>query len=415
MLIDRDRLWTSLMRLAEVGAYHDENAGLTGVNRLALTDADAEGRRLVKTWFEEAGLEVRVDRIGNVIARRRGLDDTLAPVMSGSHIDSVPTGGAFDGALGVLGALEVVRTLNDAKKTTRRPIEIGFFTDEEGCRFGTDMLGSAVACGRLTLEEAYDLKDRTGATVKSELERIGFLGTAEARVKPPHAYVEVHIEQGPILAAHDQELGVVIGVQGITWWEATIVGKSAHAGTTPMELRKDPGLAASKLNVLLHEMVCSGRFGKNARATMGRIDPVPNRINIVPSRVVCTLDLRNPDDQAMTALETELTAKIRELERELGVTITTRQTAKTPRIPFSPDVQALIARKMDAAKKTHEPILSGAGHDAQEFAAICPTGMIFIRGEYDGISHNPREYSTPDACASGVGILFETILELADS
>src|SRR5262245_5954853 len=300
MRIDRDRLWTSLMRLAEVGAYQDEAANLTGVNRLALTDSDAEGRRLVKKWFEEAGLEVRVDRIGNVIGRRRGREDQLAPVMSGSHIDSVPTGGAFDGALGVLGALEVVRTLNDAKKTTKRPIEIGFFTDEEGCRFGTDMLGSAVACGRLELEHAYGLKDRTGATVKDELSRIGFLGTQPARIAPPHAYVEVHIEQGPILAAHNQELGVVIGVQGISWWEATITGKSAHAGTTPMELRKDPGLAAAKLNVALNDLVRSGRFGKDARATMGRVDPVPNRINIVPSRVVCTIDLRNPDDDKMT-------------------------------------------------------------------------------------------------------------------
>lgn len=415
MRIDRDRLWTSLMRLAEVGAYQDEAANLTGVNRLALTDADAEGRRLVKTWFEEAGLEVRIDRIGNVLGRRRGREDQLAPVMSGSHIDSVPTGGGFDGALGVLGALEVVRTLNDAKKTTKRPIEIGFFTDEEGCRFGTDMLGSAVACGRLHLEDAYGLKDRSGATVKDELARIGFLGVHPERIAAPHAYVEVHIEQGPILAAHNQELGVVIGVQGISWWEATITGKSAHAGTTPMELRKDPGLAAAKLNVALNDLVRSGRFGKDARATMGRVDPVPNRINIVPSRVVCTIDLRNPDDHQMAALEREVMAQIEKIQRELGVTIALKQTAKTPRIPFSPDVQALIAKNMDAAKKTHEAILSGAGHDAQEFAAVCPTGMIFIRGEYDGISHNPREYSTPEACASGVGILFDTILELADS
>lgn len=415
MRIDGDRLWTSINQLAELGAYHDDTAGLTGVNRLALTDADAAGRRRVMKWFEEAGLEVRIDRIGNVIGRRRGRENTLAPVMSGSHIDSVPTGGAFDGALGVLGALETVRALNDAKHVTRRPIEIAFFTDEEGCRFGTDMLGSAVACGRLNLEEAYGLKDRTGVTVKEELARIGFLGTANERITPPHAYVECHIEQGPILAAHEQELGVVIGVQAITWWEATIIGKSAHAGTTPMELRHDPGLAASKLNVMLHEMVTSGRFGKNARATMGRIEPVPNRINIVPSRVICTFDLRNPDDQQMAALEGELNLRLRQIETELGVSISTKQTAKTPRIPFSPDIQALIAKKMDAAEKTHEPILSGAGHDAQELAAICPTGMIFVRGEYDGISHNPREYSTPQACASGVQILFETLVDLADS
>lgn len=415
MKINGDRLWTSLMRLAEVGAYFDDSVQLTGVNRLALTDADAAGRRLVKSWFEDAGLTVRVDRIGNVIARREGSQPTLAPVMSGSHIDSVPTGGAFDGALGVLGALEVVRSLNDRKISTKRPIEIAFFTDEEGARFGTDMLGSAVACGRLNLEDAYALTDKNGATVRGELERIGFLGTHPERIVAPHAYVEAHVEQGPILAAHERELGVVTGVQGISWYEVTITGKSAHAGTTPMDLRRDPGLAASMLNVKLHELVTSHRFGKDARATMGRIDPVPNRVNIVPSRVVCTVDLRNPDDAQMDALERELHILVADLERTFGVNIVMRQTAKTPRIPFADRVQSLIASKMDDAKKTYEPILSGAGHDAQEFAAICPTAMIFVRGEYDGISHNPREYSTPEACASGVSILYETMVELASS
>lgn len=413
--INAQRLWGSLMRLAEVGAYKDEAAGLTGVNRLALTDADAVGRRLVKRLFEEAGLDVRIDRIGNTYGRRKGGDPNATAVMSGSHIDSVPTGGAFDGALGVIGALEVVRTLNDSGITTKRPIEIGFFTDEEGCRFATDMLGSAVACGRISLDQAHALTDRDGTSVKGELERIGFLGAAEHRILPPFAYVETHIEQGPILAAHGMDLGVVTGVQAISWQELTITGKSAHAGTTPMELRRDPGLAASKINVHLHEMVRSGRYGRDMRVTMGRIDPVPNRINIVPSRVVATVDLRNPDDSAMAAAERDLAEYLRALEKELQVKIQTRQTAKTPRISFAAEIQSVIAKKMTAAGHTFEPILSGAGHDAQEFAAICPTAMIFVRGEYDGISHNPREYSTPEACAKGVGILLDTILELAES
>jgi N-carbamoyl-L-amino-acid hydrolase len=415
LAIKKDRLFTSLKELAKVGAYNDPVSGLVGVNRLALTDADAEGRRLVKRWFEEAGLAVRVDRIGNTLGRRAGREANEKPVMSGSHIDSVPTGGAFDGALGVLGALEVVRTLNDAHVSTRRPIEIAFFTDEEGARFGTDMLGSAVGCGRLALEQAYLLKDRDGATVGAELERIGFLGTADERISPPFAYVEAHIEQGPILKTRGMDLGVVTGVQGISWQEVTVIGKSAHAGTTPMELRKDAGLAAAKLDVHIHEMVQSGRYGADMRATMGRVDPVPNRVNIVPGRVVCTIDLRNPDDAMMALAERDLTEYMRALAKELGVEIQSRQTAKTPRIPFAPPIQEIIARHMESAGHKYMPILSGAGHDAQELAAICPTAMIFVVGEYDGISHNPREYSTPEACENGINILLDTILELADA
>jgi beta-ureidopropionase / N-carbamoyl-L-amino-acid hydrolase len=412
--IHADRLWGTLMELATIGSYEDERTGLVGVNRLALTDADAAGRRAVKRWMEEAGLEVRVDAIGNCIGRRAGKDRAAEPVMSGSHIDSVPTGGAFDGALGVIGALEVVRTLNDAGVTTRRPIEIGFFTDEEGARFGTDMLGSATACGRLPLESAYALADRDGKTVKGELERIGFLGTAPARVEPPRAYVELHIEQGPVLAHAGMEAGVVTGVQAISWLELTIVGKSCHAGTTPMKMRRDPGLAAARINVKLHDMVRSGRFGESFRVTMGRIEPVPNRVNVVPERVLCTVDLRNPDDELMKKAEHELEQFLQEIERELEVAIGARQTARTASVAFSSDVQAIIEKQMKRAGLRHQHIVSGAGHDAQEFAAVCPSGMIFIPGEYDGISHNPREYSSKEACARGAEILFQTLVELAE-
>lgn len=412
LAIDADRLWKSLMELAEIGAYTDDRTGLRGVNRLALTDADARGRRQVVKWFEEAGLDVRVDRIGNVYGRRRGARDD-APVVAGSHIDSVPTGGAFDGALGVLGALEVVRTLNQARWTTARPIEIAFFTDEEGCRFGTDMLGSAVAVGRLGLEQAYAIKDKNGVAVKSELERIGFLGTHEERIAPPHAYVECHIEQGPILRAANLDLGVVTGVQAISWQELTILGKSAHAGTTPMSLRRDAGLAAARINVKMHEMATSGRYGAESRATMGAIDPVPGLVNIVPGRARVTVDLRNPDDAAMARMEQDLAAFLRQLEQEMQLKIESRQTARTSRVTFHEEVLSVISAKMDAKGYTHRRIISGAGHDAQEMASLCPTGMIFTPGEYDGISHNPREYSTPKQCSDGVGILLDAILDLA--
>jgi N-carbamoyl-L-amino-acid hydrolase len=410
--IDGQRLYASLMELARIGAYTDERTGLQGVNRLALTAADGEGRRQVKKWFEQAGLEVRVDRIGNVYGRRKGARD-LEPVLSGSHIDSVPTGGAFDGALGVLGMLEVLRTLDDHRITTTRPLEVGFFTDEEGCRFGTDMLGSAVAVGRIPLEQAYALRDKNGLAVRDELEKIGFLGTAPERIAPPHAYVECHIEQGPILRAANVDLGVVTGVQAISWQEVTITGKSAHAGTTPMSLRKDAGVAAARLCLEMHQMATSGRYGAEARATMGGFDPHPGLVNIVPGRVRCTVDLRNPDDAQMARAEKDLAAFMKKLEAEMGVSVQARQTARTSRVHFSKDVQAVIAAKMQAAGHTFQHIISGAGHDAQEMASLCPTAMIFVPGEYDGISHNPREYSTPEQCARGVGILLDTILELA--
>ena len=409
--INSDRLWSSLSRLAEVGAYKDERTGLSGVNRLALTTADGEGRRLVRQWFEEAGLTVRVDRIGNCYGRRKGKRDD-APVMMGSHIDSVPTAGRFDGCLGVLGALEVIRTLNEKAVQTGRPLEVAFFTDEEGCRFGTDMLGSAVAVGRLALDFALGLADRHGLTVGAELAQIGFAGAADVKLPAPHAYLECHIEQGPILRAAGQELGVVTGVQAISWQEVTLIGKSAHAGTTPMNLRRDAGLAASRLNLRIHEMAVGGQYGE-MRATMGRIDPAPGMVNIVPGKITCTVDLRNPDDAAMARSEGDLASFLRALEAETSVQAQARQTAKTSRVHFSKEVQAVISQKMDEARLSHQAIISGAGHDAQELASLCPTAMIFVPGEYDGISHNPREYSTPEQCQRGIDVLLQTALELA--
>jgi N-carbamoyl-L-amino-acid hydrolase len=415
--INSERLYASLDALGAIGAYTDERTGLIGVNRLALTDADAAGRRQVVAWMKELGLEVTIDQIGNVLGRRAGTDNSLAPVMSGSHIDSVPTAGRFDGCLGVLGALEVVRTLNEHRIETRRPIVVGFFTDEEGCRFGTDMLGSAVLSGRLDLEFAYDLRDKDGLRLKDELERIGFLGTRPARLSGaeiPHAYVECHIEQGPILRAKNLDIGVVTGVQAISWQELTITGKSAHAGTTPMELRADAGVAASRINVKLRDMILSGEYGPGMRATMGRLSPHPGLVNIVPSRVVATVDLRNPDDTLMQKSERDIVGYYKILEQEEKVQIEWRQTARTAYVGFDDSVQQKIAAAADAAGLSHERIISGAGHDAQEMASLCKTAMVFVPGEYDGISHNPREFSTPQQCANGVNVMCEVILALAN-
>ncbi|MGP8304413.1 Zn-dependent hydrolase [Streptomyces inhibens] len=412
--VDGDRLWQSLKDLAGIGAYEDERTGLRGVNRLALTDADAAGRRLVISWMEQAGLSVRIDRMGNIYGRREGTDPAARPVLTGSHIDSVATAGAFDGCLGVLGAIEVVRTLNERGITTRRPLEVAVFTEEEGVRFGTDMLGSAVAAGRLSAAYAHALTDRDGATLGDELARTGFAGPVDERLDAPHAYVECHIEQGPVLARAGVEVGVVTGVQGISWQEITFHGRAAHAGTTPTELRADAGLAAAQLIVRLRAMVDSGSYGE-LRATVGHLIVHPDLTNIVPARAELTVDLRNPDDAAMARAEEDLAAFLRTLESgRPGLTIATRRMARTAHVPFDEGVQKVIARAADDHGLAHLSLLSGAGHDAQEIAALCPTAMIFVRGEYDGISHNPREYSTPEACAHGVDVLATALLRLAE-
>lgn len=414
--IDADRLYHSLHTLGRIGSYVDETTGLNGVNRLALTAADGEGRRQVVSWMRELGLAVSVDQIGNVFARREGRENALPPVVIGSHIDSVPTAGIFDGCLGVLGGLEIVRALDECGVRTRRPLVIAFFTDEEGSRFGTDMLGSAVATGRIPLEQAHALRDRQGLAVRNELERIGFLGSVPAdrlRTTPLHAYLECHIEQGPILRAHDRDIGVVTGVQAISWQELTIIGKSAHAGTTPMSLRADAGVAAAKINLRLRALIASGGYGE-LRATMGAIVPHPGMVNIVPGRVIATVDLRNPSEEALRRAEGELVAYYAEVEREEHVRIERRQTARTEPVAFDPKIQDRIAEAAEVLGLDHERIVSGAGHDAQELARVCPTAMVFVPGEYDGISHNPREYSTVEQCARGVTVLLHVVLDLAE-
>jgi N-carbamoyl-L-amino-acid hydrolase len=412
--INGERLWASLEALGRIGAYEDEASGLTGVRRLALTAEDGEGRRHVVAQMKAAGLTVTVDRIGNVYGRRAGREDGLAPVMAGSHIDSVATAGRFDGCLGVLGALEVVKTLNDEGYVTRRPLVVAFFTEEEGARFGTDMLGSAVATGRVPLQAAYGLTDRNGKTVKDELEAIGFLGEAPELLAAPHAYVECHIEQGPLLRAAGMDIGVVTGVQAISWMELTLQGRSAHAGTTPMELRADPGVVAARIQLHLREMVRSGRYGHDLRATMGVTRFEPGLVNVVPNRVLATVDVRHPSDAVLVRAEAELHRFFESAAAEEKVKLTWRQTARTPDVAFSPRVQEAVAVAAQARGLKHQRIVSGAGHDCQELARLCPAGMVFIPGEYDGISHNPREYSTPKQCEDGVNVLCDVLVALAD-
>ncbi len=410
--VNRDRLWRNLMQLKEIGGYDDAATGLRGVRRLALTDEDAEARRLVVSWMTEAGLTVRVDRIGNVYGERPGEDPTLACVLMGSHIDTVATGGAFDGALGVLGGIEVARSMNEAGIRTRRPVEVGFFTEEEGVRFGTDMLGSAVAAGRLTLGHAHGLTDAGGATVRDELARIGFDGPAPEARPAPHAYIECHIEQGPILASAGVDIGIVTGVQAISWQRLTLAGEAAHAGTTPITARHDAGLAAAEVVVEVRRMCDCGDFGQ-LRGTVGSLALAPGQTNVIPAAAVLTVDLRNPDDGLMTAAEKHLAEFAAGLAERHGVAATWQRMAKTAAVTFDEGVQAVIAETADALGLGYVRAMSGAGHDAQEIAAIGPAAMIFVAGENGGISHTPREYSNPTACGNGTDVLANAVLRLA--
>ncbi|GMV12689.1 MAG: Zn-dependent hydrolase [Polyangiaceae bacterium] len=412
--IDPDRLYASLAALGEIGAYDDPRTGLRGVNRLALTAADGAGRRHVVEQMKRLGLAVTVDRIGNVYARREGQRPELSPVMMGSHIDSVETAGRFDGCLGVLGGLEVIATLNQHGLRTLRPLVVAFFTDEEGSRFGTDMLGSAVATGRLTLEAAYALRDKRGLLLKDELSAIGFLGDSEELLAAPYAYLECHIEQGPVLRANGTDIGVVTGVQAISWHELGIVGKSAHAGTTPMGLRADPAVAAARIALRMREMATSGRYGDGMRTTMGSIIPRPGLVNVVPAEVVCSVDLRNPDDALMRRAEADLIEYYAEVETLENVKLSWRQTARTETVRFADVVQDRVEAAAKARGLSTERIVSGAGHDAQEMARLTQAGMVFVPGEYDGISHNPRELSTREQCANGVNVALDVLLSFAN-
>jgi N-carbamoyl-L-amino-acid hydrolase len=331
----------------------------------------------------------------------------------GSHIDTVATGGAFDGTLGVLGGIEVLRTFDDAGISTLRDVEVGFFTEEEGVRFGTDMLGSAVTAGRIPLAHAHALTDVDGRTVGEELARTGFDGPEPERRPVPHAYLECHIEQGPVLAQAGVTVGIVEGVQSISWQRLVVRGEAAHAGTTPIGARHDAGLVAASVVVELRRMCDSGTFGR-LRATVGTFDIGTGQTNVIPHRAMLTIDLRNPDDDQMTDAEQHLARYVAALATEHGVSADWARMAKTAVVPFDAGVQDLLARTADDLGLPYVRAMSGAGHDAQEIAAICPTAMVFVAGEHGGISHTPREYSNPDACADGTDLLANAVLRLAE-
>ena len=400
-----DRLLADLEGLAAVG-----DTGDGGNCRLALTDDDAGGRELVVGWMRALGLAVTVDRIGNVVATRPGAEAGLTPVMTGSHIDTVRTGGRYDGTLGVLAGLEVVRALDDAGVTTRRPLSVAFFTDEEGSRFAPDMLGSLVYVGGLPLEDALDTVAIDGAVLGDELERIGWAGDAAVPGPAPHAYVELHIEQGPVLEEQGVTIGAVTGVQGISWQELTITGQSNHAGTTPMDLRRDAAYAAAEVATYVRRL--ARELGGHQVGTVGRLDLHPDLVNVVAARAVLTVDLRNTEEAVLAEAEGRLREFVADLAAAEDVETAWRRLARFEPVAFDEDV---IGRVEQAAARRGHSVMrlpSGAGHDAQMLARVCPTGMVFVPSRA-GVSHNPAEYTSPEHLAAGTQVLADVMLELA--
>ena len=402
--IDIGRLLGRLDRLAAVGRAEDGSC-----RRLALTDEDREGRDLVVGWMRELGLAVSVDAVGNVWGVRPGRQDG-PPVMTGSHIDTVRSGGRYDGNYGVLGGLEVVETLNAAGIETRRPLAVAFFTNEEGARFAPDMLGSLAYVGGLPAADALATEAIDGARLGDELARIGYAGTAAPL--QPHAFVELHIEQGPVLEADGVTIGAVEDLQGISWQELTIRGQSNHAGTTPMRLRHDAGYAAAAVAHFVRGL--TAEIGAGQVGTVGRIELEPNLINVIAARAQLTVDLRNTAEARLQDAERRLDAFLDALRAGEGVEIASRRLARFEPVRFDEGVAARIAGIAGRLGHACRRMTSGAGHDAQMLARVCPTAMIFVPSA-GGISHNPAEHTEPADLAAGANVLLHTLLELADA
>lgn len=402
--INGARLQQRIAQLAEIGAI---DGG--GCARLALTDADRAGRDQVCSWMRELGLAVTVDAIGNVVGVRAGRQSGAA-VMTGSHIDTVRTGGRLDGNYGVLAGLEVIATLNDAGIVTEHPLALAFFTNEEGARFAPDMMGSLVYTGALPLDEALATRGIDGTTVGDELQRIAYAGPAPVPATAPRAFIELHVEQGPVLDREGTQIGVVESVQGISWTEIEILGTSNHAGTTPMALRRDAGWAAGAIIHFVREL--AQELGGDQVATVGRIEFFPNLVNVVPNRAVLTVDLRNTDEARLQLAEARLAAHLDALRDAEKVDIATRSLARFAPVPFAAQMCDRIEHHARTQGLSTRRMPSGAGHDAQMLAAVCPTAMIFVPS-VDGISHNVREHTHPQHLEAGANVLLAVLCELA--
>jgi N-carbamoyl-L-amino-acid hydrolase len=400
MRVDGTRLWSSLMEMAEIGA-----TAKGGCNRVAFSDEDRRGRDLFVGWCEDAGCRVSIDRFGNIFARRPGRRDDLPVVMAGSHLDTQPTGGKFDGVFGVLAALEVVRSLNDQGIETDAPIEVAVWTNEEGCIF-KPMLGSTVFTGMVSLEEALDWREeQQGWSIREGLERMGYAGDMPVNSYPVACYFEAHIEQGPILEANAKVIGVVTGAQGQRWYDLVVEGQEAHAGPTPMEVRRDAMMGAARIVLEIDRI---GRSRANGRGTAGRMHVYPNSPNTVPGRVDFSADLRHPNEAALGEMDAEFRAGAQSIADEMALTLSINQSTYLAPLPFHPALVEAVRRYAGEEGKPYQDIVTGAGHDACLMAQALPTTMIFVPCK-DGISHNEIESAKPEDLAAGCNVLCNAV------
>lgn len=403
--INGQRLWDSLMEMALVGP------GLAGGNnRQTLTDADGQGRHLFARWCTDAGLTMGLDRIGNMFARREGTDPDAPPVYIGSHLDTQPTGGRYDGVLGVLGGLEVMRTLNDLKIKTKHPIVLTNWTNEEGTRFAPAMLASGVFAGIHTLDYALDRRDAAGLRFGDELARIGWAGDEEVGARPIHAMFELHIEQGPILEAEGREIGVVTHGQGLWWLQITLTGREAHTGSTPMHMRLNAGLGMARIIERVHQIAMSHQ--PDAVGAVGHAEVHPNSRNVIPGRAVFTVDIRSPRQATLDAMRAEVERAARAVAAELGLTCAIEPVGHFDPVTFDAGLVLTVRNAAERLGYSHMDIVSGAGHDACWINRIAPTVMIMCPCE-GGLSHNEAEAITPDWAAKGTDVLFHAVVETA--
>ena len=401
-----ERLWNTLMEMAKIGP------GECGGNRrLALTDEDIEGRKLFQKWAADAGCTIRQDTMGNIFARRNGKSRDKAPVLSGSHLDTQPAGGRFDGILGVLGALEAVRSLNDHGIETVSPVEIVVWTNEEGARFAPSMMGSGVFAGIYEEDEIYKNKDPEGVTVEDELRRTSQIGDVTCKSFPIKAYYELHIEQGPVLENENTSIGVVTGGQGSVWTHINLYGQGAHAGTTPMDYRKDPMMGASRIITELREII---RSHSAAVGTVGRLETYPASINSIPGSVFFTVDTRHPNEKVLMKINQDLKNIVNTVCSAEGLENEFTNISINPTVKFNQDCVAIVRQSANSLGYSHRDIVSGAGHDACQVNQVAPTGMIFIPCE-GGLSHDEAENTTPEHVSAGADVLLNSVLASAES
>ena len=404
--VNGDRLWESIMEMAKIGP-----CGAGGNNRQTLTDDDAKGRELFKSWCEKEGLAMGLDTMGNMFARREGTDPNALPVMVGSHLDTQPTGGKYDGVLGVLGGLEIIRTLNDLDIKTKHPIEIVNWTNEEGTRFAPPMLSSGVFASMHTEEWAYNREDSEGKKFGDELKRIGWRGEEPVGERKLHAFYELHIEQGPILEDENVDIGVVTHGQGLNWLQVTLVGKESHTGSTPMPKRVNAGLGMARITQLVDEIALS--HAPHAVGAIGHIDVYPNSRNIIPGKVVFTVDFRHPNKEVIQDMEDRMRKGAADIAEKIGLTMDIEKVGNFDPVEFDKDC---VEKVRDAAKTlgySHMNIVSGAGHDACWINRVAPTAMIMCPC-VDGLSHNEAEEITKEWSTAGADVLFHAVVNTAE-